>query len=57
MVGQLHASRQVARAMLGGMLLASAAAQIPILPKVIDSFCDQVRKTPSWPRNWANFSL
>jgi hypothetical protein len=39
----------------GGAALINAYGAIPIVPRGKPAF--QVRKTPSWPRNWANFSL
>jgi hypothetical protein len=42
----------VARALFGG------APNVERVDRLVQSIAaQQVRKTPSWPRSWANFSL
>jgi hypothetical protein len=51
--GELQTIRATAAAELGARARASSAS----LAAAERAAQDQVRKTPNWPRSWANFSL
>ena len=42
---------------LGALVYLGLVVGAPITGWALTNFKSQVRKTPSWPRSWANFSL